>query len=141
MELGEQDVQALTQLVGFETHQQPVKRGRRISSPKSGPRAKSPQAAMIKQAKLSSRSRRGPSSYINSSEIPSNNDKNPQNPVSAGKIIKKVTIGADSYSKLRQEAKGRRRANVNSGGFTGAGKGADGFVSKPGSKKPGTRKG
>jgi len=141
MELGEQDVQALTQLVGFETHQQPVKRGRRISSPKSGPRAKSPQAAMIKQAKLSSRSRRGPSSYINPSEIPSNNDKNPQNPASAGKIVKKVTIGADSYSKLRQEAKGRRRANVNSGGFTGAGKGADGFVSKPGSKKPGTRKG
>ena len=96
---------------------------------------------MIKQAKLSSRSRRGPSSYINPSEIAANNDKSGQNASSAGKIVKKVTIGADSYSKLRQEAKGRRRANVNSGGFTGAGKGADEFVSKPSSKKPVGRKG
>ena len=137
MELGEQDVQALTQLVGYETHQQPIKRGKRISSPKSGPRAKSPQAAMIKQAKLSSRSRRGPSSYINPSEVSPEDVKSAQN---AGKIVKKVTIGADSYAQLRREAKGRRRANVSSGGFTGAGKGADSFVAKPGSKKPPGRK-
>jgi len=138
MELGDQDVQALTQLVGYETHQQPVKRGKRISSPKSGPRAKSPQAAMIKQAKLSSRSRRGPSSYINPSDIAPVDDHNSQN---AGKIAKKVTIGADSYAQLRREAKGRRRANASSGGFTGAGKGADSFVNKPRSKKPAGGKG
>ena len=136
MELGEADVQALMTLVGHETHQQPIKRGKRISSPKSGPRAKSPQAAMIKLAKTTSRSRRGAPSYVNPSEIASSDDKNNQN---ATKVAKTVTIGADSYAKLRKEAKGRRRANVRSGGFTGAGKGADGFVAKPGSKKPGGR--
>ena len=136
MELGEPDVQALMNLVGHETHQQPVKRGKRISSPKSGPRAKSPEAAMIKLAKTTSRSRRGAPSYVNPRELTVKDDKTPQN---TEKPIKTVTIGADSYSKLRKDAKGRRRANVSSGGFTGAGKGADGFVSKPGSKKPGGR--
>ncbi len=136
MELGEPDVQALMNLVGHETHQQPVKRGKRISSPKSGPRAKSPEAAMIKLAKTTSRSRRGAPSYVNPRELTVKDDKTHQN---TEKPIKTVTIGADSYSKLRKDAKGRRRANVSSGGFTGAGKGADGFVSKPGSKKPGGR--
>ena len=136
MELGEPDVQALMTLVGHETHQQPVKRGKRISSPKSGPRAKSPEAAMIKLAKTTSRSRRGAPSYVSPKELTVKDDKTPQN---TEKPIKTVTIGADSYSKLRKDAKGRRRANVTSGGVTGAGKGADGFVSKPGSKKPGGR--
>ena len=123
-------------LVGHETHQQPVKRGRRISSPKSGPRAKSPQAAMIKLAKTTSKARRGAPSYVNPSDLTPIDPKKQQN---AATPVKTVTIGADSYSKLRSEAKGRRRANVGSGGFTGAGRGADGFVSKPGSKKPGGR--
>jgi hypothetical protein len=91
---------------------------------------------MIKLAKTTSRSRRGAPSYVNSANLSLKEDKDTQN---AGKPVKTVTIGADSYSKLRKDAKGRRRAGVNSGGFTGAGKGADGFVSKPGSKKPGGR--
>ncbi len=136
MELGEADVQALMTLVGHETYQQPIKRGKRISSPKSGPRAKSPQAAMIKLAKTTSRSRRGAPLYVNPNEMGSKDDNTSEN---TEKPIKTVTIGADSYSKLRKDAKGRRRANMGTGGFTGAGKGADGFVAKPGSKKPGGR--
>jgi 23S rRNA pseudouridine2605 synthase len=132
MELGEQDVFALTQLVGYDVHATPAKRVNRASPPKSGPRAKSPEAAMIKQAKQAAKSRKRPSEFINSTQSSLSTSKKERG---ADQVVKAPTIGADSYSRLRQEAKGRRRANVSSGGFTGAGRGADGLASRPSSKR------
>jgi hypothetical protein len=87
---------------------------------------------MIKQAKQAAKSRKKTSEFINSAQLSSSDSKKGR---STDAVAKTPTIGADSYSKLKQEAKGRRRANASSGGFTGAGRGADAIGSRFSSKR------
>lgn len=146
MELGESDVLALMSLVGHESYHASPRKTRRTAPAKSGPRAKSPEQALIRQAKSTSKSRRNSPTFVvadgttkpaKGQALKKSDPLRPKASLSQETILAPgQTIGVDSYSQMRKENKRRRRSNSGppdqgSAGFTGASKAVDTPMSRP----------
>lgn len=122
MELGDEDLQSLMGLVGHASALGPLKRARRTTPPKSGPRAKSPESARMKEERAAAKSRQVGSGIVNASKLSAKALKSAQN---MDNLDNPEIIGKDSYSQIRKEARGRRRAAPSSGAFKVSNRSAD----------------